>query len=890
MADGINLDAIKNINDNKKEENKENDDDVDIEGIAKSADISISRKSRARKLKDVSYLKKKKKREKNEIESVMEELNKKKVDSLTGIKNYFESKGTNMDSDIVSFFYELLNSKVFSKRLSINDLLKGRELNIYIGHKRYSNAFNYFTNDKLYWLTLLDIAFKENKYDQDIIKCFKFVDNTVDLETVVSNQESVYKTGYMHDYNADFCFVGEELFGEANMKGIKEGKINPEELAEKEFAYQGKKYKYIYYGKGSLICYEESINLKEALNNIKFVDTKKKFDTNGLKVHKIQNNNSEAIYFSQNIKLTYFMPNIVYLADNAKTSYLFKLNIDMQEYENCIFKIINAKDKVSDDIGEYLYFHNIVEWDTFGTMVDFLIVESHLVLNTNDKFALLKMNIDNLIKDWVDIKEKFNECKQVFTKILNLFVSFYDSFQRKIPYNLDTKYSKIISKIDENLKIVIGNKYDTEVLSFLDKYKLKLTCITIYSCLENDCENVLTIYEMIKSYIESYTSRKEINLINRTRTLGYAIWRNFLYSNATEHLINIIRTPSSFLGNLLGGNLSLIKDKIKQFETNYDEMVERDIKDVELIKQITEISTYSAINVIIMIYFHIRNNEEEKNGNERIKFGYKKRQNKLTGNIARWIKSEKIYTKIKRYSKYKDLVALGRQIIVDNYGYKEYMFDEYKKFLNDLYDGYANYLKKIEANKQMKEAEIKQEAIDINMRNNIGIDPIPDKNIDEKNLNDRKIKIFNTENARLLDFRKYARQNGVTDDIISLWLSNPYSEENLTKENEKDIVNNLSKVTQKLWGKDGSLLKKFNNGEDITDDSYPILDIDGNMNDDENEENKSEDNDIDSEKDEKSSKISSFSKMRRFKRNKIAKPKKQKDEKEEIKEEKEEKE
>ena len=177
---------------------------------------------------------------------------------------------------------------------------------------------------------------------------------------------------------------------------------------------------------------------------IKFINTKKKFETKGLKIHKI-NNDYDSIYISQDIKTTYFMPAVVYLKSSARTSYMFKLSLDMQYLEDYLFKEINSKDNLDNfTIGDYLIYYNIVEWDTFGTLVDFLIAESNLVFNENPKFEIFKKRLDTFIKDWIDIREKFGFCKKVFTRMLNLFTSFFDEFKKKIPWNLEEKFGKTI--------------------------------------------------------------------------------------------------------------------------------------------------------------------------------------------------------------------------------------------------------------------------------------------------------------------------------------------------------------------------------------------------------------------------------------------------------------
>ena len=678
------------------------------------APIELLMKKRGRASKGIVSKEVKTKKEKviKEIQQILNDIKKGvNSDDPTIINSYYISKRKDLPQSEILFYSELIKSRIYNTRLLVSDILNGKEFTFYLGDNTFDLLSKVFTNDKLYWLTKYYVTVNTSEY-KNIINLFKINFNDISLQTLGGYQTSDYKKGYIQDYNEYFSFCGYNLFSKDEKTSLL---VDYDRIKNESgtFTYDNVVYTYKLYENGAILCFSDSLvssipqaadkklAIGKLIEKMKLIpDKRNKKDTNDLKVYSLKSN---IVYLSQMINATNFVPGVVELSDSLNYGFLFKTSIDMSRLEDFLYK--KLVEQKTETIGKYLYFENLVTWDTFNLMINFLLVESFTKLKDNPGATDYPKNMAALIskchEEWLNIREAFMIVKSAFEKALKIFVKFFECFQLRIPVDLTDKFKKTLPPVKEAFVKIDNSGYIKPIFEFLNKYDLKRPCITIYNALKTDGYLVKNILRNIDNYLSNYTIRfggenfeKGATLIEETKKIGNLIWEIFNIGNNEDRvLINEFKTPTLFLGDLLVNDTETAKKSIKKINIKINKEKKEEEEDVIKIAQIKSIPDDRALLTLIILYFKYRGLMPKY-------YKLNKKEAIFKGDALGWYNDEKILDKIKNDNKFASLVSLGTNAIM-----KKMVLPELDKETNDylklLFIQLVNYLEKKKLKREM---------------------------------------------------------------------------------------------------------------------------------------------------------------------------------------------
>ena len=399
----------------------------------------------------------------HELTALIKELETNKRFTPEEIKNYLSINNRIATDNQIKFYSQILSARVFNKPLNLPDILNNKKFYAYIYYGDYINTKQkLFTNDKLYWLSVLgDIYNEQPEVGEKLSQSWEYLnfeDANIDINIqTLAIQQSLgdYQSGYNRDYNLFFSFIGANLYPEIK-KSVADGDFD--NFTKKTFKFDGKDY--VCYKRNSefgdeiglRVIYKDGTKqdeIKKITNDTVDFNSKTSMKE-GIKVNKIDPLN--AVYLSQNIKLVDFCPSFVYVKTSLPFCFLVKVPIDILKLENYLYKKINEKIQNSGqppdlNVSDFFSIGNVITWDTFDLFINFLAVE---VTTKFYKIGLLDLfctNVANFIEYWKDIKSDFYVAKRMIEKVISFMKNFFTSFKNKVNtekmYKLSKEYNTI---------------------------------------------------------------------------------------------------------------------------------------------------------------------------------------------------------------------------------------------------------------------------------------------------------------------------------------------------------------------------------------------------------------------------------------------------------------
>lgn len=738
---------------------------------------------------------------KNQIDQYVEDMIKAEVRELPQIQSFFASPQIRKQiSDSEARFYQdLVNSVVYNTRVSVTDLLHGAYFVYYIGERSFALESNVFTNDRLFWISKLSTRLKKRK----IYPFLRLNNNNVSLQTLAIAQDKGYRKGYVQDYEKNFSCIGLDSLTNDEKKKLE----NTEALKTNEiqyYTYNNLDYGCITFKSGCTITFlkDEIDQVVDKIKNVRVLGNKKNLE-NEIKLFKIKE--GKGVYISQNLDLTDFFPCEIIVNNPLNYAFLFKFDIDMLAFENHLHDKFEFT--VDEGFDSFFKFKNLIQWNTFDLMVNFLIVEKMTTYKTDDKYTDFRKYIDDFISKYNEIKRDIRDLRKIIDKTLKLLIKFFDSFPTKIKFEKMYKFSEPIRDMYEKLKTEIKKKTPEKFEFLLRDFKLTNTCVTIFNCVRNNCLFMEGVLKKLNLFLVKFRGKQGGTIVEDAKGIGVNIFTMLDFAANKNFLVNVIRTPSVFLGNLLEDdeefNKGLAKEN-KKMDKKYDKHKKRN----DEIMRLQKLSAEDCIKRFIAIYFY------EEDAIEFDDYDFEGNKTIFEGNFGSWFKDE-IKNK-KGYPNgdyYKKMVAYGAQLLLDNGTDLENLeIDESeRKKLNFLIASYKNYKerddlenKMIINNNKEKINDLKEENINLkeNKRNylkkgeEVTVDFMKERNID----------IIDTENEdeSFVNFIKFTRENGITDDVVKQIIldSGDYDYKKVLEKKDKNLIKMLQDEALSRHGKE----------------------------------------------------------------------------------------
>ena len=723
-----------------------------------------------------------------------------KINSIKEIQKFIlDADKVQINDSEAEFYLELIRSSVYNVKINLSNILNGRCFNYYIGSNTFSKTSSVFTNDRLYWISLLSLNLKSKRIHQYL----KLTENCVSLQTICTAQTSGYKKGYVQDYEENFSCIGLETLDKDEINKLK-SVDTIKGLDIQTYTYNNIEYGCIVYDTGCIITFkkDEINDLPEKIKRVKIIGNKKNFASE-IKLYKLKE--GKGVFLSQNVVLTDFFPCEVIVTDELDYSYLFKFNIDMLKFEGYLYKFFDFT--LDGGLDSFFRYENLIHWNTFDLMVNFLIVERMTLYKNNYRFEDFRNYIDKFLNDYNEIKREFRNFKLTIEKCLKLIIRFYDSFPTKITYAKVSRFEIPVKDALGKLNTKIKSQIPMKIFNLLTSYGLKRSCNTIFNCVTNNCAIILKIMTEIDSFLTRFKARNGRNLSENLKQIGRDIFNIFNVGGNSYYLTNVMRTPALFLGNLLEDNEDAFLEGMDKI--NYDYGKERNAHQKEL-KRIVFFQMGAtkdqSIKRCIGLYFIYDNvvseDDVEMDGND----------TDFQGTLNEWYANE--FKKSEQYEDdyIKEIRAYGGESIYYNIDdFQELnVDDETMDKLKNLKKLYLNYAKKENLENQIKINENNNLIHNLNIQNeNIKKNKKsylpPNKEVTEEFLQKNGIEIrMRDDDDDYWDFITFTRKKGITDDIVNDNIDSGWIQDfDDAKEND-ELINSLIQNTQKKWGKHGT--------------------------------------------------------------------------------------
>lgn len=758
-------------------------------------------------------------------EKLNEIIKNKKVNSDLILSNYLTVGLIENESDAV-FFEKLAKSIISNYKLSINDILSNKKFTIVISaFNTFTEKNKIFTNDKLYWLSLIS-ELLDAKYEK--MKGYVDFENMkIYLCSKLEEISDEYKRYYVRDYSGDFSFVGMELFSADDKAKIKKGEIEGFFEDATTFEYQHVKYAY-FKAKNNTARYVIKDDLKgnaaDYFKKIEIFDSKKKMEKDKIDVHKIKTeDNKTNIYLSQFVNYVDFCPSELCFENEVNYEYYIKCDIKPLDLETNLLK--ESKDKNPKKIIDYINIKGLVDWESVDLFVNFLVVESTTVFKVQDNaenYKTLISTINDFIKDYQVAKPYFAFVSTDINKMLNFLLSFFQSFQTRINFESINKLNKKFKPLLKSLEQIRTKKFSETIESFINAYDLKDMFITIYNTVKNNFATLYNIFSSLDLFFTSFENR-DTELITELRKIGLKIF-SIMRLSATDdsYLIDSFLTPALFLGGLLENEKFLaqkLETKIEIEEKK--EMKEKEKQIKALIKSADIRANDNPLEKYIAQYLLLNTGD-----NEVIDSGEKdpKKKGMLTDIAKSWYEEAKKDTKI--FSKeFVDTATASAVSSLANDTPFDYELPGFAENLKSILESYNQFVSKKGAETNLIIADLTGERLKLNQNiealtsGKLTILPVKGE-VTLTKLTELGIEPIsrNDVNTLVYTFVENARKKGVTDDIIKDLLvkkNGANSYEDIVDEPELDIpeeemVAEGVKLTQEKWGINGtSFLQKL---------------------------------------------------------------------------------
>ena len=358
----------------------------------------------------------------------------------------------------------------------------------------------------------------------------------------------------------------------------------------------------------------------------------------------------------------------------------------MNKYEEIILKKMKEynQNQINNlEIKDFLIYKNIIDFDTFELMINFLLIETKCNLK-DEKYKNFNDKIDKFLEEWKAVRPSFKKVQLIIPPLLKLFDTFFCHFRNKIPLkyleDLGKKNEKLAKNFDDVMNNEIGDEKNAfDILrDFIITYKLGDLMPTINNSL-NKIIDMKDIFDQIMLLSKNVEGMVEIKLLDKLEEIGNFIFGLYYFGNKEYNLqcINEIRTPALYLGNLLAGYKKYAKDLIEENEDKTKEKIIIRDANIDAIIQREKIDQTEGL--IAGISYIIEKENDIQTGE--IKNGKYIPDKK----ISDWLKTGIVDKYISNKKFAPELIALGKMHMTDKDYKIPHKYDALRKILDDQY-------------------------------------------------------------------------------------------------------------------------------------------------------------------------------------------------------------
>lgn len=513
--------------------------------VESDLDTYLRRKKRKTSLRDVGLLSdsSKKKTVKSDTAKLLEALIKERTQVASSVTEKLQKMGYKTEEEISKHYAELVKMSLGNDIGRIN-LIPNLVNNAPKVSFLIDLQTDIITSEWLYWSVVAD---QNESLDKEILKFLKLKSVYVitkeamqlgnELDTKAIDMEEYYA----QDFSADiYCtrFIKEKFVAAAvnqntgTIGGGTEDYLIIQNKTEPQYFILAKKSVYPNLDK----CIEQ-------LDKTVYLSSKGILKKNIREIKK-----QPGYYYYQGfIELTNFCPPTLYLQKQRNFTVLLNYEMDVNQVVNSLVngKMVLPKDSISfEDLGSFVEIAGVIG------------------LTSNQTEFL------NLYKSYSENRKVFSVIRQHFLLFKRVILLYLDSFTKGINIDRVRNINLLAKKYIENntTLLMIPNyaKIVNEFMGYTQNY-----CERAYTFLNNDLK-VLSAIKLIESVTSDILDPNATDLDTKVRSVAYECYK-FLYNGETP-IINEIRSPNTFLTNLLGDNkkdalediLKKLQDKIQQ--------------------------------------------------------------------------------------------------------------------------------------------------------------------------------------------------------------------------------------------------------------------------------------------------------------------------------------
>ena len=525
---------------------------------------------------------------KGRTQAIIDILRQKKLTGFDSksIEEALVSKGIKAPDTDIDFYGQILKMTYQNVKININDLLNGRRFNYYYySTLDYSLEGNVFSNDKLFWLARLT-----KLVPKDILNLLVIPNMSLSLQTRCRPTEQNIQKGYIQDLSKNFCFIGKKQMEKYKTEDIADAALGDTEEKFKakcsdfdggkynkiDFSYGSTAYKGFFFSEGVTLCYESGTtreNLIKYIDDVNVYENKTDYKS-GFKI--LQIGSATNVFMSQKVKLVDFVPGSVVLKINLPYIYSIESEYDIAALDDYLRTREIAKKK---DLDDY-FLPDMVQWDTLDTFVNYV---SILFFSTFIEKAEFYSKAQDFMEGYKNNKDFYDYYKKFVIMFKNFTLKFFDSFYNKI--NIDVCKS-LLKQYNNKIKGIFSDIRDNapeidKLKELFEKCGLQKTCRVCYNCCAKH-DDIFRILTNIVAVLEQIDNGIATNLESNLRSVGVQIFDIMRCSRAETYLLDEIRTPYIFLGNLVGNEVDFSKTVIESFvsktiKTEYDKSSQIDI-------------------------------------------------------------------------------------------------------------------------------------------------------------------------------------------------------------------------------------------------------------------------------------------------------------------------
>ena len=409
---------------------------------------AIKKDKKKKQMKDRLFLIMQKRAERkppSNLQKLINMVTRRNLKSSYDIREFLSKLGEHPSDKTIDYFSLIGKTKVINGKLTFSDNFANKPITLYLLIKAASTKV--FSNDTLF----LAGNAKINLPDDSFYRAYNSIiqNLVVDGASVVSQPfyaDSESKTGYIQDYDADFCSVGLESLKDENERNRI---LNLEENL-KTFTYLGKNYLFSGNSNACVIVSEakraECGKLYRA--QVRFHLEKKPVSSE--KTIKIK---GKPRFLDFEAKPDSFCPAYIILPESVMSYMLIRMHLDY----NDLYSILQKQT----DLGSIDMFMGMAYWDTFKSYFDLLQIAALLRptdTDNRDKAVKKIRKICSTYEQYKPIIEIWAKNQLAITRVLS---DFYTSCSSKIKHDRMLELRETLFKcIDTRNSLMADESYE----------------------------------------------------------------------------------------------------------------------------------------------------------------------------------------------------------------------------------------------------------------------------------------------------------------------------------------------------------------------------------------------------------------------------------------------